>query len=233
MRHHVGILLGLTALLPAPAADAHRPAPACPPWHPPVQTYTTFKVGGFGADALGPHGGSNWGLFLGAEWGIAPAPPIELGMSIDWFHRRDDRGAVLFVDDLYAYPVEVWAADGTTTDLIPFAAVVRARFPVGNGQLTPFVAGQLGWDVLRLELRRVVTDGSAVALLEGVEWFHGMAAGFSAGLEAAVGPGVSLVFEAGLHDSEPHRNLFIGGIPVTARVDADGEYARAGVKLAF
>ena len=230
-------IAGMVALIAAPPAQAHRrrPAPRPTPWIPSVDTYTSFKLGGFGANGTSGETGDsgNWGMFLGAEWGVAPVPNLDLGLSMDWFHREDTRGSVLAVDGPYALPVELVAADGTSTDLIPFGAVVRAKFPVGDGRLAPFVAGHLSWDLLRLNFRRVESDGNYAVLNENTEWFHGMGAGFSTGVEAALGPGVAAVFEAGLHQSEPHKNLTIDGVPVQARVDADGEFLRAGVKLSF
>lgn len=229
-----GTLLALVAV-DAHAHGRHRP-PRRSYGGPPVETYTAFKLGGLGMDAasatpLDDHG--DWGIFLGAEWGITPVPNLDLGLTMDWFHREDERGAVLFVDDPYALPVEIVAADGTTTDLLPLGAVVRAKFPVGSGQFAPFLAGHLGWDLLRLSFRSVETDGSSAVLYEDTEWFHGMSAGISTGVEAALGPGVGVLFEVGLHQSEPHQDLEIDGVPVRARVDADGEFMRAGVRLAF
>lgn len=232
------VIAGMALCLIAADAQAHRRhrTPRSSNWSPAVETYTSFKLGGFGTDAGGASAlddSGDWGLFLGAEWGISPVPNLDLGLSMDWFHREDDRGAVLFVDDPYALPVEFVAADGTTTDLLPFGAVVRAKFPVGGGAFAPFVAGHLGWDLLRLSFRNVESDGSYAVLYEDTEWFHGMSAGFSTGVEAALGPGVAVLFEAGLHQSEPHQDLEIDGVPVRARVDADGEFVRAGVRLAF
>ena len=230
-------LVGMATMLVAPPAQAHRrrPVPSRPaPWSPAIDTYTSFKLGGFGANGTTDAGGSgSWGLFFGAEWGIEPVPNLDLGLSMDWFHREDTRGSVLAVDGPYALPVELVAADGTSTDLLPFGVVVRAKFPVGDGRLAPFVAGHLSYDVLRLSYSRLESDGSYAVLAENTEWFHGMGAGFSTGIEAALGPGVAAVFEAGLHQSDPHKNLIIDGVPVQARADADGEFVRAGVKLSF
>lgn len=233
------VLAGMLVMVTGSTAQAHRHYP--PPVRrgvrgPAIDTYTTFKLGGFGTDAAdtpASTGSGDWGLYVGAEWGISPVPNLDLGLSWDWFHREDTHGSVLTVDDPYALPVEFVAANGTSTDLIPFGAVIRAKFPVGNGQLAPFIAGHVGWDLLRLGFSDVYSDGGGAVLIEDTEWFHGMSAGLSTGVEAAIGPGVGVVFEAGLHQSEPHKNLVLDGVPVQARVDADGEFVRAGVRLAF
>jgi hypothetical protein len=227
-----GVLAGILVLLIAPGADAHRRRAPRPSWRPAFETYTAFKAGGFDADGLDAPGEGGFGLFLGAEWGIAPAPGLELGMALDWFHREAGQRTLLLDDGSYGPPVELVAADGTSSDLLPFGAVVRAKLPVGDGRLVPFLAGHLGIDVLRLAYRTAPGPG-APGHDEAVEWFHGLGSGVSMGVEAGLGPGASLLFEAGLHESEPHRDLRIDGVPVQARVDADGEFVRAGVKLAF
>ena len=236
-RRNATLALAAGLLITASTADAHphrRHRRPPQPWRPvPIQTYATFKAGGYGADALNEQGDGDWGMFLGTEWGVSPVPAIELGMAIDWFHRNSTGGQVLVIDDPYALPVEIVAADNTTTDLIPIAAVIRARIPVGDGRVTPFVSGQLGWDMLRLGFRNVELDGNSAFVTEDTEWFHGIGVGAAVGVEAALGPGVGFLFEAGVHESEPSKDLLIDGVPVEARADAGGEYARAGVKFAF
>ena len=40
-----------------------------------------------------------------------------------------------------------------------------------------------------------------------------------------------ILFEAGYHGSRPDKEIELGGLPVRARVDASGAFARFGLRL--
>ncbi|MFN8178476.1 MAG: hypothetical protein U0167_11115 [bacterium] len=197
-----------------------------------LETYTAFKVGGYAPDALTSSDQGGGGLYLGGEWGISPAPPLELGFTVDWFHRDRQRGEIVTLDGPYDLPVQIITGEDTSTDLVPLGGVVRARFPVGDGRLAPFVAGHLSLDVLHLDAQGASFDGPAAAL-QDTHWFAGFGTGISTGVEANLAPGFGLLVEAGLHNSEPGRHLRIDGMPAEARVQAGGDYLRAGARFAF
>lgn len=200
---------------------------------PTFETYTTFKAGGYAPDELAADARGDGGLFLGVEWGISPAPPIEVGLTLDWFHRDSARGSVVVFDGPYDLPVEVVTGEASSTDLVPLGAVVRGRFPVGDGRVLPFVAGHLTYDVLHLEANGASWEGEIGEALRDTNYFSGLGAGFSMGVEADLAPGFGLLVEAGIHQTEPGRQIRVGGLPAEARVNADGEYLRAGARFAF
>jgi hypothetical protein len=223
----LGLVSFFFATSPAAAYRHHRyeRRPALPQ----LESYTTFKLGGYSPDA---HGAGDGGMFLGAEWGISPAPVLETGLTVDWFHRASERGDVVRLNGPYDLPVEVRTGQGTSTDLVPIGGVVRARFPLGDGRVAAFVAGHLTYDVLRLDAHGTPLDGPG-GTLSDTEWFGGFGTGVSGGLQAEMAPGVGLVFEAGFHDSDPTRHVDWDGIPAEARVRASGEYLRAGARFSF
>jgi hypothetical protein len=48
-----------------------------------------------------------------------------------------------------------------------------------------------------------------------------------------VDPSFGFVFEAGMHDSNPEKDLIVDGVPVTGVVDAGGEFVRLGMSFNF
>jgi hypothetical protein len=214
-------------LFPDPAA-AHRRWGSTRARPLPFETYAAFKAGGYDADAQWSGDG---GLFLGFEWGISPIPPVDFGFGLDWVHRTAGGDAILVTERPLPFPAEWEVTTGVSSDLIPMGPVLRARFPIADSRIVPFIAGHLTYDVLRVEWTAIdefngelVTDG---------EWFHGLGAGAAIGVEAKMSPGFALLVEAGVHDSEPGRELLVNGIPLDVRVDAGGEFARAGVRVSF
>jgi hypothetical protein len=188
-----------------------------------------FKAGEYAPNAL--HDNTDGGMFLGLEWGASPAPPLELGFTLDWYHREHTHGSVVALDGPYDLLVQVVTGEGTSTDLIPIGGVVRIRFPLGR--LLPFVAGHFTYDVLHLDAVAVTSPGDVEVALQNTNWFGGFGAGVSVGAELDLAPTFGVVVECGWHESEPTRGFIVNGIPAQARVNADGEYARAGVRFAF
>jgi hypothetical protein len=222
------LLLG--ASTPAAAHRRHAPPEPRPL---PFETYTSFKAGAYSPDALRSEGAGDGGLFLGMEWGLSPTAAFEIGATIDWFHRESAHGSVVVVDGPFDLPVEVVTGEATSTDLVPVGGVVRARFPLSGGRVSPFVAGHLSYDVLHLQARSASWEGEIGEALRDTNWFGGWGAGLSAGVEALLAPGFGLLLEAGLHESEPGQSLTVGGLPAEARVKADGDFLRAGARFAF
>lgn len=214
---------------PAGAHGYHGPRPVPRPMPPPpIHTYSSFKAGGYALDTLDNMDG---GMFLGVEWGVCPSPALELGFSLDWFHRNHTQGDAVVIQGPYDLPVQVVTGEGTSTDLIPMGGVMRVRFPMGP--LVPFVAGHLTYDLLHLDAHTVSSVGGVEAVLLDSNWYDGLGGGVSAGVQANLAPGFGLIMEAGLHESEPGKHIYVNGYPAEARVNADGEYVRAGMRFAF
>ena len=192
----------------------------------PGPSYTALKAGGYDLDRVAPGHDSLDGLFLGAEVGSSISPYVDLGLTIDWLRRRSARTEVLFLDAPYDLPVEsALELTGTSTDLVPLGGLLRLRLPIANGRLVPFVAGQLTYDFLRLAYRE---SGREVS-----DWFHGWGSTVALGLEARPDPRVGFLFEAGVHESEPTREMDLGGAEARGRVKAGGEFVRVGMRFGF
>ncbi len=199
-----------------------------------VSGYGAIKAGGYALDAISGTEDDLDGLFLGFEWGVSPSPYVDMGFTVDWLHRSDGRSETVILDAPYELPVSgALELGGSSTNLVPMGGLVRLRMPVADGRIVPFVSGQLTWDVLRLEYREAVDEGDYTALYEESEYFTGWGTSLALGLVANLDGGFGLLFEAGTHLSEPTSDIEIDGVPVEAMVDADGEFARIGMRFAF
>jgi len=220
--------------LPFAAGEAHAFRPCPTPLSPDAHSYLVFKAGGYGMDTLDPRDELDSGLFLGTEIGVSPSPFVEVGMTLDWFRRRDRHDDRIAVDSPYDLPIQGRVdVDGTSTDLIPFGGIVRLRFPLGDGRLAPYVSGQLTYDILRLRYHEVFREGDGALVTEATDYFYGPGGSVALGMEARLDPRFALLFEVGAHGSEPAKDLVVDGIPVRGHVVADGEFARLGMRLAF
>jgi len=229
-------LLG-TNLWVAPDASAHgrrgHRGPSGPSFFP-AAGYTTLKAGGYGLDQT-VAGADEWsGLFLGVETGITPSPYVQVGVSLDWLRRREGTTESLVIDAPYELPVhgEI-ELRGTSTDLVPLGGVVRLQYPVSLGRIVPYVSGHLTFDTLRLEYHELLRDGAAQSVARDSEYFFGMGSTIALGVEAKLDQSFGLLFEAGVHDSNPEKGMRIDGVPVVGVVDAGGEFVRVGMRLGF
>jgi hypothetical protein len=223
---------GVAAALLLTASDAragHRAA-----WHGGwhrAEGYGVVKFGGYGLDHART-GGSDLDSYLGLEMGSAPAPYVQLAFTVDWLRRRNAQSEVYLLDTGFDLPVEgVVQVEGTSTDLVPVGGLLRLRFPVADGRIVPFVAGQLSYDLLRMSYR----DGGGFPgpVEERTEYFHGLGTTVSIGAEAVLDPRFGVMVEAGLHDAELTNDLLYGGVPVDARVNAGGEFVRMGLRFGW
>ncbi|NNE42683.1 MAG: hypothetical protein HKN12_00615 [Gemmatimonadetes bacterium] len=202
------------------------------PWNPAATGYGILKAGGYGLDASLTPDGQFGSTFLGAEVGTAPSPFVQVGFTLDWLRRRNETGEYYLIDTPYDLPVQgALNLEATSTDLIPLGGIVRLRYPVADGTFVPFISGQLTYDVLRLEYRAVDTDGPFSTVAQQTDYFHGLGTTVSLGFEAVIDPSVGLMFEVGVHDSEPTQGLFVDDFPVDARVNAGGEFLRIGLRM--
>jgi len=199
----------------------------------PVESYGILKAGGYDLDRARTSGTLD-NLFVGMEVGTSPSPFVEVGFTVDWLHRRDASSETLTIETPYDLPVEgVLDLHGTSTDLVPIGGLLRLRYPVAEGRLTPFVSGQLSWDLLRLGYREVVTTGGPVRIAERSEYFQGVGTTLSIGAEASLDRSVGVLVEAGVHESEPVKELVVDGVRLDGRVDAGGEFVRVGLRFGF
>lgn len=229
--------LACTFVAWAPDADAHDRRARRGPVRSsvfPAEGYTTIKAGGYSLDRTVEGVDGLEGIFVGAEAGISPSPFLQLGMSVDWLRRREGTKESLVIDAPYELPVngEV-RVSGTSTDLVPFGGVVRVQYPVAMGRFVPYLAGHLTLDTLRLEYHELLHEGTAYALAQESDYFFGVGTTIALGVEAKVDQSFGFLFEAGVHDSKPEKDLVVDGVPVTGVVDAGGEFVRLGMSFGF
>lgn len=195
----------------------------------PAESYTTLKFGGYDLNAQ-TRSGESGSMFFGAEWGFMPSENLQVGMFIDWLRRRNAVSEVYFADEPFDLPVENRIdLERTETDLVPLGMVLRLRMPVGDQGVTPFVAGAVSYDILRMHY----AGEDYGDYLETTEYFGGWGGTLSGGLEYAVAPAVSLMGEVGFHSSRPHQHLDYYDGSVRAEVDAGGSFARFGLSLRY
>lgn len=220
-------------LLAATTAGAAA-RPCDDPWRTVPETYTLIKVGRYGVAALDHGGPFDSGIFLGVESGVSPSRFVELGLSVDWFHRRRAADDVIVIDAPYDLPIEGSVdVDGASTDLVPLGAVLRLRFPVGEGRFAPYVEGQLTYDILRLTSHHLTPSSDHPVLMEETDTFYGPGGTLAFGVETRLDERIGLVLEAGGHGSRPAKDLVVDGTPIHGHVVTDGEFARIGVRLGF
>lgn len=225
-------VLAMTVLLAGDAAWAGR---VCRPggWSP-AEGYGAIKAGGYDLDRALSSDEDFDDLFLGLEAGTRLSPFAEVGFTVDWLRRRAARSDVLTIETPYDLPVEgVLDLQATSTDLVPVGGILRLRYPLADGRFAPFLAGQLTWDLLRLHYREAVANGGPIRVAERSEYFHGVGTTLSIGAEASLDPRVGVLVEAGVHESEPVKELIVDGIRVDGRVDAGGEFVRVGLRFGF
>jgi hypothetical protein len=223
----------LTLALSATSAAAWN---GCPPSYggSTPAGYSSFKIGGYGLDSPGAPGDLDGGIFLGTEVGVSPNPWVDIGFTMDWYRRQHEDGDVILIDAPYEIPIEGRIqGSGSSTNLIPLGGVVRLRIPVGDGRIAPFVSAGVSWDILRLHRRDVDLSSGGATIYETTDYFHGPGGTVALGLEASPAPGVAFVLEVGAHGSEPSKELNVNGLPVQAHANADGEFARIGLRLGF
>jgi hypothetical protein len=194
--------------------------------------YLLLKGGGL---LIGGEGGPD-GAYFGFEVGGSSGGVFDLGIAVDWFHRHRREMQVLFeTDHGFEPPVrgEITAFE-SSTDFVPFGVAGRVRLPLANAAIRPFVAGMAGWEVLYLRYYAHDPQPNPYgALLDRSEWFGGFGWQASAGVEFALGRGVGILGEVGMHRGEPSQSVRLDGVPVDLRVRLNGAFLRAGVRLAI
>lgn len=232
------ILLGLLCALPVAAhADPGRGGwrhgrhryPASRDRGPAPDAYVGVKGGGFML-------GRGDGAYFGLETGITTSDVLDLGVSIDYFHRRSRDMDLLFeTEHGFDPPIrgEITRFE-SSADFVPVGLTARLRFPTGNRALSPFVSGTLSYEVLHLSFfDRDAPPQPYDDVLGTEQTFMGFGWQAAAGLEISVGSGVGFFGELGLHRGTPSRAVEIDGEPVDLRARMNGGFMRAGLRVAL
>lgn len=193
--------------------------------------YVAVKGGGLVVTGDGPEG-----VYLGLEAGGSAAGKLDLGFSLDYFHRSTRELEVLFETD-HGFDPPIRGERTTfesTADFVPVGVTARVRVPAASGGFVPFVSGTLAYEVLHLSFfDRTAPSQPYDEVLGTSQTFWGFGWQASAGVEVSLGEGYGLFGELGLHRGTPSREIEIDGEPVDLRVRMNGGFARAGLRIAL
>jgi hypothetical protein len=194
--------------------------------------YAMLKGGGMMLNGAGTSSGGWFGLEVGrntAGW-------VDAGFSLDWFHRRSRDTELLFeADHGFDPPIraEVTRFE-SSTDFVPIGFTLRLRIPTGNEVIKPFVSGTLSYEVLHMSFYdrdRVVQPYDD--LLGNSQTLTGFGWQVAGGVEFAITRQVGFFGEAGVHWSDPARELEDGFTTVDVSASLHGGFLRTGLRMSL
>lgn len=194
--------------------------------------YAMLKGGGMMLGAGGSAGG-----YFGLEAGQNAADRLDFGFSIDWYHRHRRDLELLFETDRGFDPPlrgEVTRFE-SSSDFVPIGLTLRLRLPLERESIVPFVSGTLAYEVLHVEFfDRDRTPGTWDEVLGESQTLMGFGWQAAGGVEIALAPGFGVFGEAGLHRSDPSRQIDFGSLrPVDVSASLHGGFLRAGFRVAL
>jgi opacity protein-like surface antigen len=202
----------------------YRRRPRYEGYGPRPRTFATIGIGSFD-----PSNQPGSGLFGSASVGTELQAPLDLGVSLNWYHRSTggSQYVTTFTDPAGNTGTRVIQTDEITTDLVPLMAFLRVKFPVSPG-VEPYVGAGAGWEWLHVE--GVDQDGFSFA-----DDYDGFGAQFFGGANFNVGPNTAVYGEVLYNASTPHADFFDPTFGTTVRdeIDMDGAAAHAGLRLRF
>jgi len=231
------IVVGFALAAWAPAANS-EPCHHCRPtrWDPitektsSLQAYALLKGGGMML------GGASTGGYFGFEIGQSAAQRLDVGFSVDWYHRQSRDMELLFETDHGFDPPLVGESTRfeSSSDFVPVGVTLRLRLPVGNEAVTPFLSGTLAYEILHMEFfDRNPVPGPYDALLGNSQTLMGFGWQMAGGVELALAPTFRVFGEAGLHRSDPSHQLEWAQSPIDVHASLHGGFLRAGLRVAL
>lgn len=198
----------------------------------PTDGYAILKGGGM---LLGGESGPTGGYF-GLELGRSAGNVLDLGFSLDWFHRRSRDMQLLFESDHGFQPPirgEITQFE-SASDFVPIGATLRLRLPLANTAVVPFVSGTLAYEILHLSFYdRDPVPGPYDYLLSNSQTLMGFGWQAAGGVEIAVAPNVGLLGEVGVHRGDPSRQVDYQGGPIDLSAPLHGGFLRLGFRVAL
>ncbi|MFQ5600722.1 MAG: hypothetical protein ACE5G2_09210 [Candidatus Krumholzibacteriia bacterium] len=171
------------------------------------------------------------GVYLGLELGGSVEDVVDIGFSVDYFHRSSSEMLVLQESEVEDLPFRLVATlDESAVHLVPIGLTMRVRIPLAGDRVTPFVSGTIAYEALFLE-NPSTEDPDLQGILEEDETFTGFGWQAAAGVDVGLSPSFGLFGEVGLHRSSPSREIELDGVPVDLKVDLDGAFLRGGLRV--
>jgi hypothetical protein len=169
------------------------------------------------------------GFYFNGAIGSELGDPIDLGLSIQWYHRSVGGTQIVseFEDPAGNKGRRVVETSEVTTDLVPVMGFLRVRLPV-SGVVQPYVGGGIGWEWLAVE----GTDDQGFSFYDD---YDGFGAQLFGGANLAVSAAAALYAEATWNASTVSAEFYdpsYGG-NVRDEVDMDGLALHGGLRLRF
>jgi hypothetical protein len=194
--------------------------------------YAMVKGGGMMLSGAGASSGGYFGLEVGrnaARW-------FDAGVSIDWYHRRSRDVELLFETEHGFDPPlrgEVTRFE-SSTDFVPIGLTARLRLPAANAAVVPFVSGTVAYEILHMSFfDRDPIPQPYDELLGRSQTLLGFGWQIAGGVEWAVAANAGLFGEAGMHWSDPSRQLDAFAAPVDVTASLHGGFLRAGLRVSM
>jgi opacity protein-like surface antigen len=201
-----------------------RRSPRYDGYGPRQRTFGTLGLGSFD-----PSNQPGSGLFASGTVGTELQSPLDLGVSLQWYHRSTGGSQFIttFTDPAGNTGTRVVETDKITTDLVPLMAFLRVKFPVSPG-VEPYVGAGAGWEWLHVE--GVDSNGFSFA-----DDYDGFGAQFFGGANFTVGPNTALYGEVLYNASTVNADFYDPNLGVNVRdeIDMDGAAAHAGLRFRF
>lgn len=192
------------------------------PRHP--RTFATIGLGGYE-----PSDQPGNGVYVSGSVGTELDTPIDLGVSMSWYHRSTGGSQFIttFEDPAGNQGQRVIETSDISTDLVPLMAFVRVKFPSAPG-IQPYVGGGIGWEWLLVE----GTDSDGFAFSDNYDGFGAQVFG---GMNFTVSPNAALYGEVLYNSSTVSADFYdpFYGQTVRDEIDMDGAAAHAGLRFRF
>lgn len=217
-------LLASDAELRSSYRPVRRRSPRYEGYGPRQRTFATIGLGGYE-----PSDQPGNGIFFNGSVGTELQSPIDLGMSVSWYHRSTGGSQFIttFEDPSGLTGQRVVQTSDISTDLVPLMAFVRVKFPTGSS-IQPYVGGGIGWEWLLVE----GTDQDGYAFSDDYDGFGAQVFG---GLNFTMSPNTSFYGEVLYNSSTVSADFYdpLYGVTVRDEIDMDGAAAHAGLRFRF
>lgn len=182
-----------------------------------------------GIGSFDPSSQPGRGFLFNGAFGSEINDAMDLGLSVQWYHRSTGDGQVIseFEDPAGNVGQRVVETSDVTTDLVPVLGFLRVRIPV-TGSVQPYVGAGIGWEWLTVE----GTDDAGFAFSDD---YDGLGAQVFGGANIEVAPNAALYGEAVYNASTVSAEFydsFYGGT-VRDEIDMDGFGIHGGLRFRF
>jgi len=187
-----------------------------------MSSVTTLRVGYFNPkDAKA-------GFMFGANWGFPVDEAVDIGVGVDYFHKRYTKKTAVADRDYQSgvHETTVQRELEYSTNILPLTGTIHVQLPAGYWTKY-LLAGSLGYAFLFNKEKNYVDGTSASRTYRGFHWQ------LSAGMLLRTGRRSGVTGEVFYNNSTVSRNKTSSpkGLPIWDEVDLSGLGVRFGVRL--